>query len=472
MGIGGGLRRKGMGMDNQQRITLTERVGGIKGTGGHIGGRSVETVQRGRGRAEPAAWIRILTLFLLYLVQGLPYGFFVSVLPVFLRQAGWSRTAIGFYGVLGLPWLLKALWAPLVDRFRWPGVGRRKGWILPCMGGLAGLLVLLSGQEPRAEAPVLGLLIVVFAINLITATQDIAVDGLAVDVLSPTERGPGNAAQVIGFKAGMLLSGGLLLALSDRLGWQGICLGMAGVCGVVLLVAWAYPEAGLAGGGESEALPLSRILGSLVSLLRRPGVGWFVLLIGTYKLGEAGVDAMYKLFLLDAGMQPTAIGWLCGSWGLGFSLGGSLAGGWIGRGRDRLGALFGVGLVRACPLLAIAVLPHLAEPLRPGVLVPVTLAEHFAGGLITPILFAFMMDLCDRRVGATHYTALAAVEVAGKMGISVSSGWIADVAGYGGLFALGAAVSLLWPALIPVARRRAAVGSDRPTGRGAVSSWR
>ncbi|MGW8321119.1 MAG: hypothetical protein ACWGSD_06160, partial [Thermodesulfobacteriota bacterium] len=117
-------------------------------------------------------WRRLTTLFLLYVVQGLPYGFFISVLPLYLRQAGWSRTAIGFYSLLVLPWILKPLWAPLVDRFSWTALGRRKSWILPCVIGSAVLALLLGPQEPQPAGALTCLLLIVLGINLVAATQD------------------------------------------------------------------------------------------------------------------------------------------------------------------------------------------------------------------------------------------------------------------------------------------------------------
>jgi MFS family permease len=396
-------------------------------------------------RASPSFRRRLLTLFLLYVVQGLPYGFFISVLPLFLREAGWSRTAIGFYSLLGLPWILKPLWAPLVDRFSLPVLGRRKSWILPCVMISSALALLLGLQEPRADGSIGFLLIVVFGVNLVAATQDIAVDGLAVDILSEGERGPGNAAQVVGFKVGMLLTGGVLLAWSAQLGWVGICTAMAAVSLLVLFIAAGYPEGRGFAAGHPAVPEMKEILGSLVRLARRPGLPAALLLIATYKMGEAGVDAMYRLFLLDGGLGAPAIGVLCGTWGLAFSLAGSVIGGWIGQTRGRMNALFWVGILRSGPLVAIAMLPFLKPPLSLSAVYPVTLAEHFFGGLITPVMFAFMMDLCDRKVGATHYTALAAVEVVGKMGVSSLSGLVADRIGYGGLFLVGAGISLLWP---------------------------
>jgi MFS family permease len=206
---------------------------------------------------------------------------------------------------------------------------------------------------------------------------------------------------------------------------------------------------------------MKEILESLLHLAARPGLPVALLLIATYKMGEAGVDAMYRLFLLDGGLDAPSIGILCGTWGLAFSLAGSIFGGWIGQTQERMKSLFWVGILRAGPLVLISVLPFLKQPLSLGVVYPVTLAEHFFGGMITPVMFAFMMDLCDRRVGATHYTALAAVEVVGKMSVSALSGLLADRIGYGGLFILGAGISLLWPLVVYVVRRRGKVKGQR-----------
>lgn len=410
---------------------------------------------RATARASKRFPVRFGFLLALYLVQGLPYGFFLTVLPLFLRQAGWSRTAIGFYGALGFPWFLKPLWAPLVDRFAVSGLGRRKSWILPCMAALALLTAGLSLFEPQQDHSVLVLLLLVLAVNFLAATQDIAVDGLAVDTLSPRERGLGNVAQVGGFKIGMLTSGGLLVALSDRIGWAGICLAMAFVCLAVFCAAAFYPEKVPPRSPSEETLRIRQIAASLLEMARRPGFVWALALILTYKSGEVLVDSMYKIFLLDSGMDLPSIGILAGTWGMGFSLAGSVIGGWVASGSvDRLGILERLGLVRAVPLAAIAVLPHLALPLPSWVVYPVTLAEHMAGGLLTPVLFAFLMDLCDRRASATQYTALAAVELLGKMTLTLPSGLLADRLGFGVLFPLAAALSLAWPALVRASRNR------------------
>ena len=163
----------------------------------------------------------------LYLTQGLPYGFFVQALPVMMRKQGVSLEDIGLASLLALPWALKFLWAPLVDGLGWPRVGRRRSWILPLQGLSIITLALLAGVDPAAG---LGLVLAgVFVVNLLSATQDIATDGLAVTILRPEERGLGNGLQVAGYRVGMIIGGGLLLVVHDRLGWPLVFMTMAGV---------------------------------------------------------------------------------------------------------------------------------------------------------------------------------------------------------------------------------------------------
>ncbi len=154
---------------------------------------------------------KLLILWPLYFVQGLPFGFQATALPVYLREAGLSLTAIGFATALSLPWMLKALWAPLVDRYGSERFGRRRSWILPLELVLAGLCVMAAFLDPSSGLK--SLLALVFLMNLAAATMDIAVDGLAIDLLSLNELGKGNIAQVVGFKIqrGAYLAAGMPL---------------------------------------------------------------------------------------------------------------------------------------------------------------------------------------------------------------------------------------------------------------------
>jgi MFS transporter, PAT family, beta-lactamase induction signal transducer AmpG len=148
-------------------------------------------------------------LWTLYFVQGLPFGFQATALPVYLRTAGMSLEGVGLVAALSLPWSLKILWAPLVDRYGGGRFGRRKSWILPLQFLLALTCAAAALAPPNGSLS--PLLVLVFGMNLFAATMDIAVDGLAVDVLEISELGQGNVAQVVGYKIGMLTGGGLLV---------------------------------------------------------------------------------------------------------------------------------------------------------------------------------------------------------------------------------------------------------------------
>ncbi|MBL8958005.1 MAG: MFS transporter, partial [Myxococcaceae bacterium] len=149
-------------------------------------------------------------LSVLYFVQGLPYGFQDTALPGFLTKLGVSMTAIGFASALSWPWALKPLWAPVVDRYGHTGFGKRKSWIVPLQFLLAVACFAAAYSEPSTSLT--RLIFIVLVMNVLTATQDIAVDGYAVDRLGAADLGFGNSAQVVGYKIGMLVGGGLLWA--------------------------------------------------------------------------------------------------------------------------------------------------------------------------------------------------------------------------------------------------------------------
>jgi hypothetical protein len=179
-----------------------------------------------------------------------------------------------------------------------------------------------------------------------------------------------------------------------------------------------------------------------------PGAGWLLLYIGTYKVGEGMVDAMFKPFLIDRHVSPQQIGLWLGTYGMAASIGGSLAGGWAASRLPMWWAMVGVTALRVIPMVGewwVA-----AHPSTDTAIILVTAAEHVFGGALTTIVFAFMMSRVDVRVGAAHYTLLATIEVLGKSPGVWASGKLAETVGYARLFALGAALSfavllVLWP---------------------------
>jgi hypothetical protein len=152
---------------------------------------------------------------------------------------------------------------------------------------------------------------------------------------------------------------------------------------------------------------------------------------------------MFQPFLVDRGYEREELGLLVGTYGMAGSIAGSLAGGVLATFVRLERALWIAGTLRAIPLVGVLALA-LGPPPSPGDVIAVTVAEHLFGGALTTVAFAFMMSRVDPTIGASHYTALASVEVMGKAAFGLSSGAIAEATSYPFVFAAGLTLSLAW----------------------------
>ncbi len=385
----------------------------------------------------------------LYLAQGVPYGFFTAGLPAVMRQRGISLEDIGLTTLLFLPWALKFLWAPFVDRAGGRRVGRRRAWILPLQALAIGLMALLAFIEPDADFA--AVLAVVIVVNLVSATQDIATDGLAVDVLAPSERGLGNGVQVAGYRLGMILSGGVLLMVIDLLGWRAAFLLMA-----LQLVFATLP---IAAYREPPAPPVTvEKSGSAVEALRghfaRPGAWSWALLLVLYKSFDALANPMVKPLMIDLGYSVGDVGAIIGAGGSVAGLLGALVGGWavVRLGRHRALILFGLLQVLA---VGTYVLPAAGVGGEAAMWASVVL-DNFFGSTATAALFTLMMDACRPDHAATDYTVQASVVVVAAGVAGALSGYLAKALGFVGHFTATTGLSLLGLLLVAWLLRRGA----------------
>ncbi len=402
---------------------------------------------------SPSLAKKVTLLSALYFVQGLPFGFQANALPQYLRQSNVSLTGIGLAGALAVPWMLKALWAPFVDRHGSTRFGRRKSWIVP-MQGLMAICCAAAAFLPPAGA-LMPLLVTVLLLNLFAATQDIAVDGLAVSLLKEKELGLGNAAQVVGYKFGMLTGGGLLVWASASIGWMGLFLSMSALCTAVMISTLISREpAPDSTGHGAEAPTLKEIFARMKVAVAQPGSLWVLAIIATYKIGEAMADRMLGPFLTDHGIEPAQSGLWLGTFGMVASVSGSLFGGFLASRRPLLQAIVVTAALRVVPLLLQWALGAGLLPVDAETVVPITCVEHFFGGALTTCLFAFMMSKVDPRIGGTHYTLLASVEVLGKAPTGMLSGLLADKTSYATVFGTAAALSAGFVLLAMIAGKK------------------
>lgn len=373
----------------------------------------------------------------LYVCQGLPFGFFTQALPVLLRRLGLSLEEIGLSSLLALPWALKFLWAPLVDRYFWPSLGRRRSWLLPVQGLTALALLAVAWRGP---GPTLGpVLAAVVLVNLLSATQDIATDGLAIDLLRERERGLANGVQVAGYRAGMIVGGGALLVVFEPLGWGAIFALMAALVALlsvpVLLLREPAPRAAAAGAGAS-----------VVGFLRRPGAGRVLALLAVYKLGEAFAAGMLRPWMADRGLTLAQIGWVLGTAGFVAGLLGALLGGALVPVLGRRRSLMTFAALQALAVGGYALAQIHGASL--GQLTAVCAFEHLASGMATAALFTCMMDWSSADSGATDYTAQASAVVIATGAAAALSGVSASRLGYTGHFVLATALAAAVPAAV------------------------
>lgn len=380
-----------------------------------------------------ARWIILLSL---YFTQGLPFGFFTTALPVLMRQDGASLKKIGLSGLLFLPWALKWVWAPWVDRYGSARFGHRRVWIVSLQMATIMVALCLAGVDQSLYWLKIGIVLTA----MLAATQDVPTDALALRLLPPDVRGLGNTVQVGGYRLGMVVGGSVLVLLLDSLGWAMAFIAMAGFLALALLPILAFdepryfPHRSVSETGSAAA--------DLWQRLRLPGMLPLMLGLMAYKFGDAMASQMVKPYLVDSRWTlPEIALWSAtlGSLGglLGAVLGGIVSDAW---GRKR--ALWVCGLAQTAAVALYAVHAML-WPDNPLMLRAAVLLEHLLGGMATVSLFALMMDASDPDFGATDY-ALQACAVVVATGVAGGvAGTIADAYGFAWMFGVSSILSLL-----------------------------
>ena len=400
----------------------------------------------------------LLLLTGLYFAQGLPFGFFTQAIPVLLRDAGLSLTAISLTSFLYLPWGLKFLWAPAVDR-----IGTRRQWLLATQLGSAGVAFALAATDLTGSLR--WLFVAIAVINLLSATQDVATDGLAVRLLGPRDRGLGNGIQTGAYRLGMIAGGGGLLWIYAESGWRVLLLTLGG-----LILLCTVPVVLLARDEPSDGAPRPVEHGRRGGLgtawwhrLRRPGVIPLIGLLAAYKFGNAMASSVSGPFLHDAGLDLREIALVSGALSSAGALAGSAVGGWLAFRHGRRTALLFGGVSQS---LAVGLYVIAALGIGGGAMViAATVLEHVFGGAALVALCTLMMDACERDDAGADYTLLASSVVATQGIAGFGGGAVGDALGYPTVFTVGMVLSGIGCAVL-------IRGLDRGRGPATITTWR
>jgi PAT family beta-lactamase induction signal transducer AmpG len=369
---------------------------------------------------------RLITVLLLGFASGFPIALTTTALQAWYTVSDVSITVIGFLGLLGQPYVYKFLWAPVLDRFVIPLLGRRRGWILCMQIGIMAVIFLMSLQNPRYTPWLLastGLLLALFS-----ATQDIGINAYSTEVLHPEERGLGAAFSIGGYRIAMLVSGSISLIMADRIGWQFTyqCMAVIMLIGIVGTLFAPEPKEPT----HQPATLLHAISEPLKEFFSRDAAVAILLLVILYKLGDAFAISLSTTFLIRGlGFSQTDVGVVMKGIGLFASLLGVFVGGSLMMRIGLYASLFWFGILQAVSNLMFMVLAIVGK--NTLLMIAVVFIEQGCSGLGTAAFFAFLMSLCDKRYTATQFALLSALAAIGRVyvgpiaGIMVAHiGWV------------------------------------------------
>lgn len=375
----------------------------------------------------------VLAIGGLYVGQSVIGGLTFIALPSVLRERGLQLDQIGLTYLAVLPWALKVLWAPAIERYRLPRTGPARSRMIVLATTLISALGLVAVGliGPVSFVPLIAVFV---AIAFAASTGDIACDGHAVETLSQAHHGWGNAAQVGGAYLGSALGSGLFLVLVARFDWQPASFAMAGLLLLLALPFLLSPAP--AAPGRRTHQP------SLKDALRRPEMRAGLVLAALYVPAQKWGVAMLGAYLVDSGIDLASIGLVNGIGGLAVGFACALLGGALVRVLGARSVLVLALLLQGLSLagLAFAAWRGLPQPL----LIALALASSsgiMALGFVA--LYARFMALSDPRQAGVDFTLLQCMDGLVSMAAGIGSGWIAQHLGYGACFALAAGAALV-----------------------------
>ncbi|MFH1155798.1 MAG: AmpG family muropeptide MFS transporter [Pseudomonadota bacterium] len=379
---------------------------------------------------------KMVVAFVMGFNSGLPLLLTLSVLQAWMKKEGVDLTVIGAFSLVGLPYTVKFLWAPLFDRFTFPGSGRRKGWIILCQVLLMAAIALLGLTDP-GQAPwmVAG---AAFVVTFFSASQDIVIDAFRREDMLDEELGLGSSLYIYGYRVGMLLASGGGLILADHIPFSMVYLIMAACLIPGIAVSVLTPEPPEAPG--KPATLVQAVVEPMKEYFSRDGALWILAFILLYKIGDTMASAMTTPFYLDIGFSNTEIGTVVKLFGFWATLGGTFTGGilMLKMGINRSLWIFGVlQAVSTAGFAWLAVVGHSIAGLS-GVVV----FENITSGMGTAAYAAFMASMTDKRFTATQYALLTSLMGIPRVMASAPTGFFAKNLGWEWFFLACTAAAL------------------------------
>ncbi|MFC1534901.1 AmpG family muropeptide MFS transporter [Thermodesulfobacteriota bacterium] len=371
---------------------------------------------------------RMLVAFLMGFACGLPLLLTISLLQAWMTEEGVDLTVIGMMALVGLPYTLKFLWAPFMDRFTLPFLGRRRGWLLVAQMALILSIAGLGSTDPGNNPWMVAF--AAFLVTFFSASQDIVVDAYRREDLSDKELGLGSSLYVNGYRVGMLLASGGGLIMADYIPYSAVYLIMSACMLPGVLTTLLTPEPAVMEGTPKTMR--EAVFDPFLEYFSRSGALWMLAFILCYKIGDTMASAMTTPFYLDIGFSKTEIGAVVKLFGFWATIAGGLIGGMI---MLRLGinrSLWIFGFLQAISTACFAILARIGHSVQ--VLAGVIAFENLSSGMGTAAFVAFMASITDKRFTATQYALLTSLMGIPRVLASAPTGFFAKNLGWESFF--------------------------------------
>ncbi|HEY5775492.1 MAG TPA: AmpG family muropeptide MFS transporter [Xanthomonadales bacterium] len=395
--------------------------------------------------APPRRWQEILfnrkmvSCIFLGFTSGLPLYVLIQLVPAWLRSHEIDLATIGLFALVSLPYTWKFVWSPLMDRYKLPFLGRRRGWALLTQIGLLLAIAALGQFDPTASLR--PIVITVFIVSLFGASQDIVVDAYRRELLADDELGTGTSLFINAYRLSSLVPGSLALILSDFLPWPVVYWVTAGFMGVGIVTTFIIREV-----SDDALAPTSlkaAVIDPFVEFFSRGGLKAGLAILAfmfLYKLGDNMATALATPFYLDMGFSRTEIGSIAKIAALWSSIAGGILGGLIMLKVSINRALWVFGLVQMVTILGYAWLSTVGH--HPLGLFFVVSGEYLGVGLGAIALTAYMARETSKAFTATQFALFSSFIAIPRTLTNASTGFIIEAVGYTWFFLICTLVAI------------------------------
>lgn len=372
-----------------------------------------------------SSW-RTAAVALLSFASGLPLGLVWYAIPDWMRDIGVDIRIVGLFSLAQVPWAFKVLWSPFMDRYVPPFWGRRRGWMALMQLALAILSLALAGVGRHPEAIwVVGA--IALAIALASASQDVAYDAYAVEVLREDEQGPAVGAKIALYRAAMLVSGGLSITLAGRWGWPAVNALLAIVYVAMLLITWLAPEPEEK--TESPKTLREAVWLPFIGFLARHRALEILAFVFLYKFADQLAQALTRPFLIDMGYDSDQRGVALSTIGMVATIVGAFIGGWVTTLAGLGHSLWIFGLLQIFSNVGYFFLAGLDAPSIPF-MYGATGFELFTSGLGTGAFSVLLLRMTQKRFSATQYALFSSLFALPRLLAGPISGFVVDAIGW------------------------------------------